>query len=202
VFGNDAGAYVAPLRSEPEGERMRGLIFTEFLELVETGFGMEITDQVITRGCPFHTGGFTSVGAYDHRDLVSMIGELSKLTNVSSPDLVYKFGKHMFAKFLELHPDAFERVSSTFELLLRVEGVIHVEVRKLNPEAELPSFSFPQTEVGWLDVVYRSKRPFADLAHGLISASIEHFRESLEIIRTDLEGEPNTHSKFSLRPIV
>ncbi len=31
---------------------MKGVIFTEFLELVETGFGMETADQVITRGCP------------------------------------------------------------------------------------------------------------------------------------------------------
>ncbi len=181
---------------------MRGLIFTEFLELVETGYGMEVADQVITRGCPFHTGGFTSVGAYDHRDLVSMVGELSKVADTPASDLVYKFGKHMFGKFLEDHPEAFERVSSTFELLLRVEDVIHVEVRKLNPEAELPSFKFPATDEGTLDVVYQSSRPFADLAHGLIAASIEHFREPLQIVRTDLEGAPNTHAKFSLSPIV
>jgi Haem-NO-binding len=181
---------------------MKGLIFTEFLELVETCFGMEVADQVITKGCPFHTSGFTSVGTYDHRDLLSMVGELSKVADVASRDLVFQFGKRMFGKFLEQHPEAFERVSSTFELLLSVEDVIHVEVRKINPEAELPSFTFPATTEGSLDVVYQSSRPFADLAHGLISASIAHFKESLEIIRTDLEGEPNTHAMFSLRPVI
>ncbi len=167
---------------------MKGLIFTEFLELVETGFGMEVADRVITRGCPFHTGGFTSVGTYDHRDLVSMVGELSTIAEQPPEALVYQFGKQLFGKFLKDYPEAFERVSSTFELLLLVEDVIHVEVRKINPEAELPAFSFPATDEGCLDVVYQSTRPFADLAHGLIAASIEHFRESLEIIRTDLEG--------------
>ncbi len=181
---------------------MRGLIFTEFLELVETGFGMEVADQVITHGCPFHTGGFTSVAAYDHRDLVSMVGELSKVADTPTSDLVYTFGKHMFGKFLADHPEAFERVSSTFELLLLVEDVIHVEVRKLHPEAELPSFSFPATDKGCLDVIYKSTRPFADLAHGLIAASIEHYQEQLQIIRTDLEGEPNTQAMFSLKPVV
>lgn len=181
---------------------MKGMIFTEFLELVETGYGMEVADQVITRGCPFHSGGFTSVGSYDHRDLIAMVGELSKVANTPANVLVYQFGKHMFGKFLEQHPDAFERVSSTFELLLSVEDVIHVEVKKINPEAELPSFSFPATDEGCLDIVYQSTRPLADLAHGLIAASIEHFQESLQVERVDLDGAPNTHAKFSLRPIV
>ena len=66
---------------------MKGIIFTEFLELVETGFGMEVADQVITRGCPFHNAGFTSVGSYDHRDLISMVGELSNLAGTRPSDL-------------------------------------------------------------------------------------------------------------------
>jgi hypothetical protein len=179
---------------------MKGVIFTEFLDLVETGFGMEVADQVITRGCPFHKTGFTSVGSYDHRDLISMVSELSKVTDAPVPDLVKGFGKHMFKNFLQNYPDAFERVSSTFEMLLRVEDVIHVEVKKLNPDAELPSFQFPATEEGTLDVIYKSVRPFADLAHGLIEACIEHFGEELSVTRVDLEGEPGTHAIFSLKP--
>ncbi len=177
---------------------MKGVIFTEFLELVETGFGMETADQVITRGCPFQSSGFTSVGSYDHRDLISMVNELSKLSSTPSGQLVHTFGKHMFGKFLANHPAAFERVSSTFELLLSVEEVIHVEVKKLNPEAELPSFSFPEVNEGEMQVVYKSTRPFADLAHGLIEASVEHFGEDIAIARKDLEGEPGTHALFTL----
>lgn len=178
---------------------MKGVIFTEFLELVETGFGMEVADHVITRGCPFQTTGFTSVGSYNHRDLISMVSELSQLSNTPASQLVHAFGKHMFTHFLKHYPDAFEHASSTFELLTRVEEVIHVEVKKLNPEAELPSFSFPTVDEGTLEVVYQSTRPFADLAHGLIEACIEHYGESIEVVRRDLEGEPGTHASFVLR---
>lgn len=178
---------------------MKGVVFTEFLEMVETGFGMEVADGVIMRGCPFHTAGFTAVGTYDYKNLVGMVGELSKITETPAQSLVYEFGKHMFGKFYESYPEAFDRVTSTFELLARVEEVIHVEVRKLHPDAELPSFSFPQTESGCLEVLYESNRPFADLAHGLIAACIEHFGESLEIARTDLAPD-GTRSSFLLRP--
>ncbi len=182
---------------------MKGVIFTEFLELVESDYGMEVADQVITLGCPFHnTTGFTSVGSYDHRNLMAMIDELSRVTNSPVPDLVQGFGKHMFGKFMQGYPEAFERVTSTFEMLLRVEDVIHVEVKKLNPEAELPSFNFPTTDEGSLDVVYKSARPFADLAHGLIEACVEYFGEELSVTRVDLEGEPGTHAMFSLKPRV
>ncbi len=129
-----------------------------------------------------------------------MVGELSALTNQPANTLVHAFGKHMFSRFLTNYPEAFERVTSTFELLLRVEEVIHVEVKKINPDAELPSFSFPPTDEDCLDVVYESKRPFADLAHGLIEACIEHYEEDLVVTRDDLEGEPGTHARFSLRP--
>ncbi len=179
---------------------MKGVIFTEFLELVESGFGMEVADQVIMRGCPFHQAGFTSVGTYDHRYLSAMVGELSKLTDSPESELVRGFGKRMFGKFLQGYPEAFERVTSTFEMLVRVEDVIHVEVKKLTPDAELPTFRFPATDEGCLDVVYKSSRPFADLALGLIEACIEHFGEDLSVTRVDLDGELGTHAKFSLRP--
>jgi hypothetical protein len=179
---------------------MKGVVFTEFLEMVEDGFGMEVADSVITRGCPFHTAGFTAVGTYNHTDLLGMVSELSQVTATPAPALVQDFGKRMFAKFLASYPEVFERVSNTFELLFRVEDVIHVEVRKLHPDAELPTFSFPPAEPGCLDLLYESARPFADLAHGLIEACIEHFGEDIEIHRTDLPGDPKTHALFSLKP--
>ncbi len=181
---------------------MKGVMFTEFLELVEDQFGMEMADTVITKGCPFHSGGFTAVGSYDYRSLLSMVDQLSQQTGAERAALLRQFGRHMFSKFLESYPDAFDRATSTFDLLLRVEEVIHGEVRKLNPDAELPSFRFPATDEGCFDVEYESTRPFADLAHGLIEACIEHFNESLEISREELEGEPGTHVLFSLRPAV
>lgn len=179
---------------------MKGVIFTEFLELVEDSFGMDTADKVITGGCPFHGGAYTAVGSYDYRELIAMVGELSELSAVPSSVLVKTFGRRMFAKFLSTYPDAFERVTSTFELLLKVEETIHVEVRKLNPEAELPTFRFPATEEGCLDVIYESTRPFADLAEGLIEACIEHFDERLNLTRTDLPGPPGCCAKFSLTP--
>lgn len=179
---------------------MKGVVFTEFMDLVEGSFGMQVADSVVTQGCPFHQNGFTSVGNYDHEHLIKMVGLLSEEVEVGADALVHAFGRHLFASFSRDNPHYVEGINSTFELLRKVEHVIHVEVRKLNPDAELPQFHFPPAEEGCMNVEYISSRPFAGLCHGLIEASIEHFDEPLEIERTDLDGDPGTHAVFNLKP--
>ena len=176
---------------------MKGSVFTEFLELVEQKFGMACADRVVTKGCPFH-GGYTSVGSYDHQQLIDMVVELSKETQVAPNQLVKAFGHHLFERFFQSYPDAFEGATGTFDLLRRVETVIHVEVQKLTPDAELPRFEFPESSPDALQVVYQSQRPFADLAEGMIEACIVHFGEPLKVHRDDLPGPPGTSAKFTL----
>lgn len=178
---------------------MKGVVFTEFMELVESGFGMQVADNVLTKGCPFQSG-FTSVGTYDHHNLLDMVAQLESETGMPSRELVHAFGRHLFKKFYEGYPAAFAGVTSTFELLQSVENVIHVEVLKLTPDAELPTFRFPQAVEGCFAIEYQSIRPFADLAGGLIEASIEHFGELLRVARTDLEGPAGTHALFHVSP--
>jgi hypothetical protein len=45
---------------------------------------------------------------------------------------------------------------------------------------------------------YRSARPLADLADGLIRGCIEHFGEPIRVVREDLPGEPGTSARFVL----
>lgn len=178
---------------------MKGIVFTEFQELVESTYGLEVADKVVSKGCPFQQG-FTSVGTYDHHILLEMVGQLSAESRASVQELVHAFGKHLFQSFLRAYPAFFKDVGGTCELLNNVETVIHREVRKLYPDAELPHFYFYEAEPDCFKMEYRSTRPFAVLAGGLIEASIEHFGEALAVERLDLEGAPGTHALFYLTP--
>ncbi len=55
---------------------MKGIIFTEFLELVEDKFGLELLEEVLEMS--EDEGIYTSVGSYDHKNLVKLIINLSK----------------------------------------------------------------------------------------------------------------------------
>ena len=85
-----------------------------------------------------------------------------------------------------------------YSLLEKVDSTIHVEVRKLYPDAELPRFKCDSSEPRRLTMIYQSPRGFADFAAGLIEGCIEHFGETIDVQREDLAGGQGTHVRFSL----
>jgi len=177
---------------------MKGMVFTEFLEMVEDLFSPEIADRVI-EGSELQSGGvYTAVGTYDHNELVQLVTQLSTVTGVAVPHLLHTFGKHLFGRFVVSYPQFFAGVGSAFAFLEHVEDYIHVEVRKLYPNAELPGFEYDTSESRRLTILYRSTRPFADLAEGLILGCIEHFGEQIDIQREDLSNGLGTCARFSL----
>jgi hypothetical protein len=140
------------------------------------------------------------VGTYDYRILISLIQEFSSEIGKPPREVVFGFGKHLFHRLRVIYPDSTNGVTNAIDLVRRVEVVIHGEVLKLYPDAELPSFKFPASADGTFQIEYISTRPFADLAEGLIAACIEHFGDDLQLDRVDLDGTPGTHAMFSLRP--
>lgn len=180
---------------------MKGIVFTELIEMVEQDLGLEIADRMITKAQTANDGAYTTVGTYDHAELIKLVIALSEETQIPVADLVQTFGKHLFARFHVLYPQFFEGVESAIDFLPRVESYIHVEVRKLYPDAELPSFTCSPQPEGGLQMTYRSRRPFADLAEGLIRACVAHFGDPIHITRTDFGSVPGTNAKFLLQPV-
>jgi hypothetical protein len=177
---------------------MKGVVFTEFLEMIESKFSPEMADRIID-GANLPSGGvYTAVGTYDHGEMIELVSHLSRETGLPSAELMRSFGMHLFERFHTMFPVYFDRVSSSFEFLQRIEGYIHVEVRKLYPEAELPSFDCETPQPGSLRLTYRSARPFAMLAEGLIRGCVAHYGEAIEIEVEDLSQGAGTAAQFLL----
>lgn len=178
---------------------MKGIVFTEFLEMVEEGFSETLADELL-EGCDLPSGGsYTAVGTYDHAELVQLVQALSAKTGTPVPDLVRAFGRHLFGRFVAMYPHLFAGVHSAFDFLRNIETHIHAEVKKLYPDAELPSFECVERAPGHMEMTYRSPRGFADLAEGLILGCAEHFGESIRIEREALPGNGGQAVRFSLR---
>lgn len=79
-----------------------------------------------------------------------------------------------------------------------VENQIHVDVRKLYPDAELPSIKFERVSDLQSKVHYQSVRPLADLAEGLILESVVHFRDPITVVRNDLPPGDGCIAEFVL----
>lgn len=176
---------------------MKGIVFTEFQQLVEEQFGLEMYDRLLSEVPTQTQGAYTSVGTYDYQEIVQLVSQLSQHAGIGVPELIRAFGRRLFHSFTVAYPHSILGITSTAELLQNVESVIHVEVRKLNPDAELPTFEIIELENNDIEVLYHSTRPFADLANGLIEASIEYFDDGYQLTREDLASD-GTAAKFSL----
>jgi hypothetical protein len=177
---------------------VKGVVFTEFVEMVENQFSPELADTIITEADLPSGGIYTSVGTYAHEEFLLLVARLAEHTGTAPPDLQRRFGQYLFRRFLENHPQYFDGMDSAFDFLKKVEDHIHVEVRKLYPDAELPSFYYESPRPDCLYLTYQSSRPFASLAEGLIRGCIEHFGESIEVKIKDLSKGQGNAARFLL----
>lgn len=177
---------------------MKGVVFTEFLEWVEGRWGPEGADRIITRAGLPHSGGYTAVGTYDHQEFVRLVNQLGNLAVLPAREVLLAFGRHLFGRFVQGYPAFFTDVESAFDFLPRIDSHIHVEVRKLYADAELPRFEHAWLDPDTLALVYRSERPLGDFAEGLLQACIEHFGEALELARQDLPCSQGAAVSFLL----
>jgi hypothetical protein len=172
---------------------MKGIVFTEFMELVESRMGLDMLDRIITEADLPNDGAYTSVGTYDHAELVRLVQALSHASGMSVPALIHLFGEYLFERFSVAYRPLFKDARTAFDFLKRIDGVIHVEVRKLYPDAELPSLACESPAPNALTVLYSSPRGFGDLAEGLIQGCIKYFGESITLTRIDLPPNGSLH---------
>ncbi len=177
---------------------MKGVVFTEFMAMVEDRFSADMVDELIDAAELPHGGSYTAVGTYDHQELVAMVVALSERTQIAVPDLLVIYGEHLFTRFYQLYPNFFNEVTTTFHFLKNIETYIHVEVKKLYPDAELPSFNYQQPTPDRLMMTYHSPRHFGLFALGLIRGCIHHFGESIEVEWIDRSTEAGGDLLFTL----
>ncbi len=177
---------------------MKGFIFTELLAMAENALSTEIVEEVILASKLPSGGAYTSIGTYPLEELTTLINAFSGRLETSPAAFTHDLGIHLFQAFRRSHSGFFANIDGTYDLLRRIEDEIHVEVRKLYADAELPTFACSEPILVDLILEYRSTRGLADLASGLIAASIEHFKESITVQQEDISGDHKTHVIFTL----
>jgi hypothetical protein len=177
---------------------MKGLVFTEFLEMVEEKFGYEVLDRLTSLPSLKNHGAYTSVGNYPHDEMLNMLAELHDAVGLPHKELIIAFSSWLFNAFQRIHPTFFEHIDNSFDFLNGIETVIHSEVRRLYPDARLPNFNCERVDDNTLIMEYSSWRPFADLAEGLILAASEYFKDEIEMIREDGPTHDGRSARFVL----
>lgn len=160
---------------------MKGTIFVEFFDLVESAHGLDMVDQIIeATEQQLKTGGaYTVVGNYPHEELLALATTLSNLSGNDMKDILGLFATQLMNAFTRMHPEFFTKSKDVFDFLMSVDQHIHADVRKIYPDANPPLVTGEILENGSMLLNYQSSRPFAELALALALASGEHFDQPL-----------------------
>jgi hypothetical protein len=177
---------------------MKGVIFTEFLEMVEQRYSPQVLERMIAAARLPSGAAYTAVGTYDHGEMWSLVIALSKVVDVSVPDLFRGYGEYLFGRLAVSYSKLMNGARSTFDLLENLDNMIHREVRRLYPDAELPRFDVVERTPTRMVVIYASKRHFADLAEGLLRASSRHFGQTMNLTRENLSDGDGSRVRFTL----
>jgi hypothetical protein len=180
---------------------VKGMVFTEFMDMVEDVFSADILEDIIEKSELPNDGAYTAVGTYNHEEIVRMTANLSEAVDIPVATLLEVFGKHLFGRFSDRYPAFFEGVTKPFEFLKNIDNYIHVEVRKLYPDAELPRFYHEQKSAKELTMYYLSSRHFEDLAVGLIKGCLEHFNVTGEVTKSEAQYKGQDAIEISIKLI-
>lgn len=160
---------------------MKGLVFTELLEYVEENFGFDVADKIIEEAKLANDGSFTQAGNYPFEELLRLVSALSKELNIEIPKLLEIFGEHMFTRLISLNPQLKKIFESSLDLISKVDDIIHPEVQKLYPGADLPKFNLIDRSENKVVIDYISSKHLEPFAIGLMKGSAKSFNEKIII---------------------
>ena len=158
---------------------MKGIIFNLLEKAVTAEHGADVWDTLLERAGA--DGSYTSLGSYSDAELVRLVEAASALTGRSASEILRWFGTAAMPMLHGRYPEFFDAHTDCGSFLRSLNDVIHAEVRKLYPGAEVPSFSFEAPEENRLIVVYRSRKQLCALAEGMIEGSARQFGQDVRI---------------------
>lgn len=178
---------------------MKGMVFTELVEFVENKFGFDTLDAMLEASMLEEKGAYTQAANYSYEELVAIVSRLAEITNSPAGDLIEAYGRHLFGRIVNLYPPMVANFSSSLAFISQVDTFIHPEVKKLYPDADLPSFKLITLSENELIIDYKSNKPLMSLARGLMLGAADFFHETIEILEDNQADETGRLARFTVR---
>jgi hypothetical protein len=163
----------------PGGNDMKGIVFNLLEEVVRSQLGERAWDDLLDASGS--DGIYTSLGNYPDEQLFALVATASRVLEKPADEIVRWFARHAMPLLASKYPQFFEPHTTTRPFLLTLNEIIHPEVRKLYPGADVPEFDFDTSDEQVLVMGYRSPRKLCAFAEGLIEGAAAHYGEQVQI---------------------
>jgi hypothetical protein len=169
---------------------MKGVVFNLLEQLVARDHGEDTWDSLLDASGL--DGVYPSLGSYPDEEFRTLVIAAADTLGTSQDDVIVWLGRSAIPLFADRYPQLFEPHDSTRSFVLTLNDIIHPEVRKLYPGADVPEFDFDARE-GTLLMGYRSPRKLCSLAEGLLLGAGDHFGERLTIAQPSCMKRGDDH---------
>ncbi|WP_299011935.1 heme NO-binding domain-containing protein [uncultured Shewanella sp.] len=177
---------------------MMGIVFIEFINIVNTNFGNDICNAMIkkTKDNKKYIKNYN----YSHHRLLKLMNALSELTKISVNDLLILMGQKVFLPFVTSLPIEIMRIDNTIDFIVYLETYIHNEAKKLYPKAKMPKIVLVFISSNELIMDYFSPRCMGHVCFGLIKGCAEYFDEDIDV-KMQLMDDSGSHVRFKLNKL-
>ena len=154
---------------------MKGIVFNLLEEVVSRDHGEDVWDALLE--ATGLDGAYTSLGSYSDEQLMKLVAAASTALDTPPDEIVRWFGRSALPLFADRYPQFFAPHASTRSFVLTLNQVIHPEVQKLYPGADVPVFDYDTSSEDTLVMGYASARQMCAFAEGLIEGAASHYGE-------------------------
>jgi predicted hydrocarbon binding protein len=158
---------------------VKGSIFIALNEMVVEKYGLgtwlDIIDYAGVEGI------YTSTQNYDDSELTALVETICLQLAAPADQVVRNFGEYLFDYLHKAHPVFANAQPDFFSFIDSIDGVIHVEVHKLDESANTPHISVKKVESDVAILQYQSPRKLCHLAEGLLLGAARLYGINIEI---------------------
>lgn len=176
---------------------MKGIVFNQLQAFVEQNHGLIAWDQAL-QSCDLPSQGiYVATKSYDDQELSQLVGYFCQQLGVKPEVLKRAFGEFVFERLFQIAPQQAKEATSLRQFLLMVEDIIHVEVKKLYQDTNLPEINYQQC-ADTLVMIYRSPRKLCHLSEGLILGAAKHFDEVVDVKQSLCMHQGDEHCSIEI----
>lgn len=176
---------------------MKGIVFTEFLEMVEASYGLGTVDYILQNSDLDSNGIYTSVGTYDYKELIILFSALSEKVEIPVDEIIYNFGKYFFTSLRNTRPQVFEEHDSPEGFLTSIEDHVYKKVKEGYPPIKPQTFTIEKNDSEQMIFVYKSTTGLYMFALGFVEKTFEHYNPSFKVTYKML-SDKGTQARFTV----
>jgi hypothetical protein len=158
---------------------MKGVVFNLLEEVVRREYSEDTWDALLEAARL--DGVYTSLGNYPDAELGQLVAAASAALQTPPADIIRWFGRQALPLLADRFPGFFAPHQGTRSFLLTLNDIIHAEVRKIYPGADVPVFGYDTSSDTVLVMEYRSARELCAFAEGLIEGAAAFYGEEVSL---------------------